>query len=285
MPRLVKVVTDSVADLPTAVLNELGIATVPIYVQLDGEVFRDGQDLSTEQFYDKLQRSRTMPTTSVPSPLIFAETYDRLAQETDQILVITVTSRLSGVNEVAQKAIALMKRRCRVEVLDSRWAIMAQGFIVMKAAQAAKRGAGLSEVVAEAKRQRERVHLRAAFDTLEYLKRGGRVGKAQALVGSILHINPVIGMKDGEVVPVARERSRAKAIDNLYNFAAGFARVDELAVEHAVATADAASLMARLSQKFPGQTIHESHTSPVIGTHTGPSLVCVAVLGDMAAAV
>jgi DegV family protein with EDD domain len=276
MPRLVKVVTDSVADLPTAVLNELGIATVPIYVQLDGEVFRDGQDLSTEQFYDKLQRSRTMPTTSVPSPLIFAETYDRLAQETDQILVITVTSRLSGVNEVARKAIALMKRRCRV---------MAQGFIVMKAAQAAKRGAGLSEVVAEAKRQRERVHLRAAFDTLEYLKRGGRVGKAQALVGSILHINPVIGMKDGEVVPVARERSRAKAIDNLYNFAASFARVDELAVEHAVATADAASLMARLSQKFPGQTIHESHTSPVIGTHTGPSLVCVAVLGDMATAV
>jgi DegV family protein with EDD domain len=285
MPRLVKVVTDSVADLPTAVLNELGIATVPIYVQLDGEVFRDGQDLSTEQFYDKLQRSRTMPTTSVPSPLIFAETYDRLAQETDQILVITVTSRLSGVNEVARKAIALMKRRCRVEVLDSRWAIMAQGFIVMKAAQAAKKGASFSEVVAEAKRQRERVHLRAAFDTLEYLKRGGRVGKAQALVGSILHINPVIGMKDGEVVPVARERSRAKAIDNLYNFAAGFARVDELAVEHAVATADAASLMTRLSQKFPGQTIHESHTSPVIGTHTGPSLVCVAVLGDMAAAV
>jgi len=280
----VRVVTDTVADLPASLLKELHITTLPIYVQLGNEMFRDTHDLTVEQFYEKLRHSRTMPTTSVPSPAIFAETYDKLAEETDQILVITVTSRLSSVHEFAQKAVSLMKRSCRVEVLDSRWAIMAQGFIVLRAARAARSGAKLAEVIEEAKRQRERVHLRAAFDTLEYLKRGGRVGKAQALIGSLLNINPVIGMKDGEVVPLGRERSRSKALDNIFNFVSGFACVEELAVEHAAAAADATSLLARLRRRFPGQTIYESHTSPVIGTHTGPSLVCAAVLGDLAPA-
>ncbi|MBA7649778.1 Protein DegV [subsurface metagenome] len=122
--------------------------------------------------------------------------------------------------------------------------------------------------------------MRAAFDTLEYLKRGGRIGKAQAFLGSMLRINPIIGLKDGEVFPCGRERSRAKAIDHLYNFVTSYSHVEEIAVENAACPDDAELLVERLGSKFPKERIYRSKTTPVIGTHTGPGLLLVAVLGD-----
>jgi len=275
-----KVVTDSVADLPSQVAQELGITVVPLNVRFGTEVYRDGVDLSTEQFYDKLVQSQTLPVTSVPSPGAFAEAYDKLAEETDEILVITVTSKLSGTHEVALQSRGLMKKKCRVEVVDSQWAVMAQGFIVIAAARAAQAGASLDEVLDIARGNISRVDMRAAFDTLEYLKRGGRIGKAQALLGSMLRVNPIIGLKDGEVFPFGRERSRAKAIDNLYNFVMSFPHIEELAVEDAACPDDAELLIERLGSKFPKERIYRSKTTPVIGTHTGPGLLLVAVLGD-----
>jgi DegV family protein with EDD domain len=124
----------------------------------------------------------------------------------------------------------------------------------------------------------------AAFDTLEYLERGGRIGKAQAFLGSLLKVNPIIGLKDGEVYPIGRERSRARAIDRLYDFAAGFGKVEELAVEYASDVDEANKLVQRFRSKYPKVPIHVSRTSPVIGTHTGPGLIVVTVLGDRQAA-
>ncbi len=276
----VKIVTDSVADLPSQVVQELGITVVPLYVRFGTEVYRDGVDLTAEQFYDRLVHSQILPVTSVPSPGAFAEAYDKLAQETDEILVITLTSKLSGTYEVALQSIGLMKRKCRVEVVDSKWAVMAQGFITMAAARAAQAGANLDEVLAITHRNISRVDIRAAFDTLEYLKRGGRIGAAQAFLGSVLRVNPIIGLKDGEVHPVVRERSRAKAIDHLYNFAMSFSHIEEMAVEDAACPDDAELLVERLGSKFPKERIYRSKTTPVIGTHTGPGLLVVAVLGD-----
>ncbi len=127
----VKIVTDSVADLPPQVVKELGITVVPLNVRFGTDVYRDGVDLTAEQFYEKLKHSKALPVTSVPSPGSFAEAYDRLAEETDEILVITLTSRLSATHDVALQSIGLMKRKCRVEVLDSQWAVMAQGLTKM----------------------------------------------------------------------------------------------------------------------------------------------------------
>ncbi|GAI46502.1 unnamed protein product, partial [marine sediment metagenome] len=214
-----KIVTDSVADLPAQVVNELGITVVPLNVRFGTEVYRDGVDLTAEQFYDRLVHSKTLPVTSVPSPGSFAEAYDKLAEETDEILAVIVSAKLSGTYEVALQSIGLMKRKCRVEVIDSQWAVMAEGFIVMKAARAAKAGASLDEVIDVTQKTIPRVDFRAAFDTLEYLKRGGRIGKAQAFLGSMLNINPIITLKGGVVEPAGRTRSRAKAIDYLYTFA------------------------------------------------------------------
>jgi len=276
----VKIVTDSVTDLPPEVAKELGITVVPLNVRFGEKVYRDSVDLTAEEFYHRLAYEKTIPVTSVPSPAAFAEAYDKLAEETDEILAIVITSKLSGTYDVAVQSVGLMKRKCRVEVVDSQWAIMAEGLIVIAAARAAQAGANLDEVMGVAHRHMKRVDFRAAFDTLEYLKRGGRIGVAQALLGSMLNINPIITIKDGIVHPAGRERSRAKAIDHLYNFVMSYAHIEELAIEDAATPDEAEMLAGRLSSKFPKERIYRSKTSPVIGTHTGPHVLIVSVLGD-----
>jgi len=276
----VKIVTDSVADLPLEAVKELGITIVPLHVRFGEEVYRDGIDLTVDEFYSKLAHSKILPVTSVPSPGDFAEAYDKLAEEADEILAIIVSSRLSGTYDVALQSIGLMKRKCRVEVIDSQLAVMAQGFLVIKAAKAAQVGTGLDELVDLVRSNIPRIDFLAAFDTLEYLRRGGRIGRAQALLGSILKINPIITLRDGVVEPAGRTRSRAKAIDYLYNFAMSYSHIDEMAVEDAACSEDAETLVERLSSKFPRERIYRSRTTPVIGTHTGPGLLLLDVMGD-----
>ena len=226
----VKIVTDSVADLPSQAAQELGITVVPLHVRFGTEVYRDGIDMTADEFFTRLVNSKTLPVTSVPSPGDFAEAYDSLAEETDEILVITVSSKLSGTYDVALQSIGLMKNKCRVEVIDSQLAAMAEGLLVIATAKAVQKGITYNEVINAVKSNIPRVEMRAAFDTLQYLERGGRIGKAQALLGSMLKINPIIGLKDGEVVPAARERSRERAIEYLYSFAMGYSHIEEMAI-------------------------------------------------------
>ncbi len=276
----VGIITDSVADLSPQIVAELGISVVPISVRFGAEVYRDGIDITPDQFYEKLKTSKVFPNTSVPSPAEFIQVYDKLAEKTDEILVILVTSRLSATYEVARQSIEKMKRKCRVEVLDSETATMAEGFIVMAAARAAKSGAKLDEVIKVARQTVPRVDFLAAFDTLEYLRRGGRIGRAQAFLGSVLRINPLITLRDGVVEPAGRTRSRSKAIDRLYEFAAGYANIEEMAVENTACPDEAEALVERLGDIYPKERIHRSRMSPVIGTHTGPGMLTVAVMGD-----
>ena len=275
----VKIVTDSVADLPSEVAKELGITVIPLNVRFGTEVYRDGIDLTAEQFYDKLKHSEVLPVTSVPTPVAFAEVYEKLAEETDEILSIILTSKLSGTYEVALQSIGLMKRECRVEVVDSQWAVMAQGFIVITATRAAQAGASLDEVIDVTRRTIPRVDMLATFDTLDYLRRGGRIGRAQAFMGSILKVNPLITLRGGVVEPAGRTRSRAQAIERLYNFAMSYSFIEEMAVEDSACPDEAEALVERLSSKFPKERIYRSRGTPVIGTHTGPGLLLVAILG------
>jgi len=276
----VKIVADTTSDLPSEVAKELGITVVSLYVHFGTDSYRNGVDMTTDQFYDKLVRSKILPTTSVPSSATFAQAYDKLAGETDEIMVITISHKLSATYESAMQAIDQMKKKCRVELVDSQWALMVLGLIVIAAAKAANSGASLDEVVALTKENIRRADMRIAFDTLEYLRRGGRIGKAQAFFGSLLKVNPILTIKDGETYPVARERSRAKAIDHLHDFAASFSHIDEMAVEHATTPDEADGLVKRLGAKFPKERIYRSKVSPVIGAHVGPRVLEVAVLGD-----
>jgi len=276
----VRIVTDSVADLPPQTVRELGITVIPLYVHFGKMAYRDGIDLTPGTFYEYLTNARTLPTTSVPSLGEFAEGYDKLAEDADDIVVITVTSKLSATYEVASQAVTLMKKNCRVRVIDSTLAIMAQGFVVVRAAEAAQAGANLEEIEELVNDSIPRADMRAAFSTLKYLARGGRIGKAQALLGSMLNVNPVIGLKDGEVFPFGRERSRAKAIQYLCDYARSYTSIEKMAVEYAGSPDEAEILIGHLSSFFPREQIYISQSSPVIGTHTGPSLLVVAVLGD-----
>jgi len=276
----VKIITDSLGDIPSEVAEELGITVIPINVIFGTLSYRDGVDLTTEQFYDKLTHSKVFPTTIVPPLGVFVDTYERLAGETDEITVITNSHKLSASYEAALQAKELMKRKCRVEVVDSLWAIMAQGLIVIAAAKAAKAGANINEVVGIVRRNIPRADVRMAFGTLEYLSKGGRIGKAKTFLGTVLKVVPILGIRDGEVYPFTREHSRARAIDYLYNFATSFSHIDEMAVEDATTPDEADELAKRLSSKFRKERIYRTKVSPVVGAHVGPQVLGVAVLGD-----
>lgn len=277
---MVKIVTDSVADLPDETRRKLDITVVPLLLRFGTEEFRDRIDISPEEFYERLKRSREFPTTSMSPPAVYAETYDQLAEKADGLLVVTISGRLSGTYEAAARARELMKRRCRVEIVDSRIATMAEGFVAMKAAEAAAGGATLDEVVETAERARDRVDFLCTFDTLEYLRRGGRIGGASAFLGSLLKINPLITVRDGIVAPAGRTRSRARAIGRLVEFVAGYNGIEELSVESTDCREEADALVERLAVYHPRERIHRSAMTPVIGAHTGPGLLLVSVLGQ-----
>ena len=276
----IRIVTDSVADLPSDVVKELGITVIPLVVRWGEELYRDGIDLTAGQFYEKLRQSKTLPVTSVPSPGAFAEAYDKLAEETNEILAIIVSAKLSGTYDVALHSIGLMKKNCRVEVIDSQSATMAEGFIVMEAARAAQAGATLGHVIEITRKTIPRVDFLSTFDTLEYLRRGGRIGKAQAFLGSLLKVNPVLGIKDGATFPIARSRSRTQAMDLLVNFVRGFSQIEAVAIEDATTPDDLEALAGRLKDVVPPERIHRSNVSPVVGTHVGPHVLAVAVLEE-----
>ena len=275
----VKVVTDSTADIPPQAGSKLGIGVVPLYVHFGDEVFRDGVDLSSAEFYRRLAANKTLPTTSTVSPGDFGQLYDDLARETDEVLVITLSSELSATYEAAVQGRELRQAKdCRIEIIDSRFVTMALGLMAVAAAKEALKGSNLDVVTAAAKESASRIHIRMAFDTLEYLRRGGRIGAAQALVGTLLNFKPILTLKDGMAKPVGRERTRAKAVDHLRQFAAGFDHIEEMAVEYSTTPEEAVALAESLDPVFPKDRTYISAIGSVMGTHLGPGALGVALL-------
>jgi DegV family protein with EDD domain len=275
---VVKVVTDSCSDITPQLARELGITVVPLYVQFGDETYRDNVDLSTEEFYHKLETTKIHPTTSTATPVDFAEIFTKLAEETKEILTITLSEKFSGSYTAALQGKAMVKKDCRIEVIDSRAGACAQMLLVISAAKKAQAGANLEQIADLVKKAIPRVHVRVSFDTLEYLRRGGRIGKAQTLLGSLLKVNPVVGLKDGATFPIARPRNRDQAMDFLVNFVKGFSRIEAVAIEDATTPDDLQKLAERLKDVVPPERIYRSKVSPVIGTHVGPHVLVVAVL-------
>jgi DegV family protein with EDD domain len=276
----VRIVTDSMADIPEEFVKKLNITVIPVNVLFGTETFKDGVDLTTEQFYARLVASKTMPTTAVPSLGVFTATFEKLGKEADGIIFLAISHKLSGTYDTACKAAEMSKTKARIKVIDTLNVIMAEGMLGILAAKAAQAGAGLDEIAKQVITNIPRTEERMAFDTLEYLKRGGRIGAGQAFLGSILKINPVLGLKDGEVFPFSRERSRSKAMDALFNFALDFKNIEAIAVEDATTPQDAEQLAQRLKAKFPNKPIYRSKVGAVMGAHVGPSIIAVSVIGD-----
>ncbi len=274
----VKIVTDSLSDITDDLAQELGITVVPLTVFFGHESFLDRVTITTDEFYHRLVYGTVWPTTTQPPPGDFVNVYNKLAKETDEILVVTLSSKLSGTYQSALQARDMMEGKCRIEIIDSLKVAMSLGLIVISAAKAAQAGANLDEVADLVRKAMPRSHLIAYFDTLKYLAKGGRIGKAQGLLGALLSIKPILTVKDGEMSPVTKLRSRAAGMEYLYNFVAGFSKVEGLAVEHATTPDDADKLVERFSSVFPKERIYRSTISPVVGTHAGPDALAVSVL-------
>ncbi len=274
----VKVVTDSLSDITSDIAEKLDITVVPVYVRFGKEVYRDRIEMTTEQFYHRLVHDSIFPTTTQPPPADFLEVYKKLAKETDEILVVTLSSKLSGTYQSAIQAKDMMGGKCRIEVIDSLLVIMGLGLVVIKAAKAAKAGAKLDELVKMVRKAMPKAHSIMLLDTLKYLAKGGRIGKAQGLLGAMLSVKPILRLKDGEVSPITRVRSRTAGMDYLYNFVANLPKVEGLAVEHATTSDEADRLMDRLGALFPREQILKSTVSPVIGTYVGPQVLSISAL-------
>ncbi|HEX74197.1 MAG TPA: DegV family protein [Dehalococcoidia bacterium] len=274
----VQIVTDSLSDITDDIAEGLGITVVPLTVSFGKESFLDRITMSTDEFYHRLVHDPIWPTTTQPPPGAFVDVYNKLAEETDEILVITLSTKLSGTYQSALAAKSMVDEKCRIEVIDSLTVAMGLGLIVIAAAKAVQAGANLDEVTDLVRRAIPRSHLFAFFDTLKYLAKGGRIGKAQGLLGAMLSIKPILTVKDGEMSPLTRVRSRAAGMDYLYNSVAGFPNIEGLAVEHSTTPDDADKLIERFGSLFPKERIYSSTISPVVGTYAGPSAMAVSVL-------
>jgi len=275
----VKIVTDSTSDISPQVAQELGITVIPLYVHFGEDVYRDGVDLGEAEFYQKLKTSKVLPTTSTISPGQFTALCDELSEQTDEILAIMISSKLSATYDAAAQGSELRKRKdCRVEVIDSQFVSMGLGILAIMAAKEAQAGTGLDQIADKVKKALPKIHMRMAFDTLEYLRKGGRIGRAEAFLGTLLNVKPILTMKDGELAPVARERTRPKAVEHLRRFAASFANVREMVVAHADNPEAATALARSLESIFPREHMYISSVGAVVGTHAGPGTLAVGVL-------
>ena len=275
----VKIVTDTLSDITSDLAEELGIIVVPLYVRFGDEILKDREEISSEDFYRRLVYEDILPSTTQPTPNDFLSVYQELAKDTDEILVIVVSSKLSGTYQSATQAKEMLKSSsCKVNVVDSLRVAMGQGLIVLSTVDTVKNGANLEQATEHAKKAISRSHLVAYFDTLKYLAKGGRIGRAQGLLGSMLSVKPILTMRGGEMAPLTRVRSLNAGFDYLYSVVESAGKLESLAVEHATTPADANKLTERFSAIFPKDEIRHSVISPVVGTYAGPNALAVSYL-------
>ena len=274
----VKVVTDGSSDIPPEVARELDITIVPMTVAFGDEAYLDGVEITADEFYSRLVNTPVWPTTASPSIGQFAEVFNKLAEETDEIIAVLLSKKYSPCYEYGLKAKELVEKECRIEVIDGQFGAGPLGLVAIAAARAAKAGAGLNEVMNVVYKAIPKTHILLFFDTLKYLERGGRIGKARALMGALLRAKPLVTIKDGETFPVGRVRSRREGLERLYKFATSFASISDMIVEHASIPDEVDGLVWRLSPVLPKSRIYKSRLCPVIGTHLGPGAISVSVL-------
>jgi DegV family protein with EDD domain len=275
----VKVVTDSTADLPPQIAKELGITIVPVYLRFGDKIYRDRVDISDDEFYQRLLHDPIHPSTTQPSPQDFVDVYKNLARGADGIISIHVSSKLSGTYNSALRGKEVVEKECHIEVIDSQVVTMGLGQLAIVANTIAESGKSLKQVVEEVKQMIPSIHLLGLLDTLKYLALGGRIGKVQALLGSVLSVKPMLTIKNGELVPAGRVRSRAKGIDMLFNFVENAVDIQDLAVVYNTALDEAHALIERIGSTFPKERIRLARLGPALGVHTGPGILFVALRG------
>jgi DegV family protein with EDD domain len=268
----IRIVTDSTCDLPQKIIQQLGISIVPLYIQAGGRSYQDGVDLARAEFYELLPSFQPAATTAVPGPDVFRSEYERLAAEgATEILSIHISEKLSGMVNVAREA-AKETKAVPVTVFDSRQLSLGMGFEVFAAAEAAVRGRTMPEILEMLEKQITRTHVFAALDTLEFLRRSGRMNAALSTIGTLLQIKPILKMYDGE--PTAeRVRTRNGAMKRLIELLLEFGPFDRAAILYSAAADRAQELLDEIRNLLPAGEIWMEEINPVIGAHIGPGVI------------
>jgi DegV family protein with EDD domain len=276
---VIHLVTDSTSDISPSEARTLGVHVVPLIVRFGEEQFRDGVDIDPDQFYAKLEHSAVHPTTSQPSPDVFATLYKTLLTDPqDQVVGLHISAKLSGTLQSAALA-AQEFDPGRIHLVDTESVSGGLQLLVRAALEDIQAGDTAAAVAEKATRRRSKVTILVLLDTLTYLHRGGRIGRAQAFVGSLLNVKPLIAVRDGEVVPLARPRSRSKGIEMIVEQVRACAPLRGLAEFHAAAAESMADLEGRLGAAVSNVTAVLGRIGPVVGAYSGPGGLGVACLG------
>jgi DegV family protein with EDD domain len=269
----IRVVTDSSCDLPKDLVAQYGLTVVPLYINIGTDSYRDGIDMSREAFYEGLPHFRAHPTTSAPSPGQFYQVYKQLvADGAQQILSIHISSSLSAVMNSARLA-AEELAEVPITVYDSGQLTLGVGLQALSAARAAANGASMDEIVAGLKEQGARTYSIAALDTLEFLRRSGRLSRFQAGLGSLLQVRPLLKMHDGDM-DLERSRTSRRAVDRVIELVTELGPLEELALVHTYALERVESLRQQAQHLFPDNSMPlVAEVTPVIGAHVGPGAV------------
>lgn len=283
---MVSIVTDSSINLPMAERRKHNVTVVPLKAIFGTQVYRDEIDLTAENFYRMLPNTKEHPTTSTPSTGEFAEVYRPLLQAGKEIVSVHLSSKLSATYSVAvatkQELEAEFKKPVPLTIIDTPWISMALGFLCIAAAQAANAGKSGEQVVAVVNALIPKLNLIFVLDTLEYLKRGGRIGGARAMMGTLLNVKPMLEIKNGQVEPLEQPRSRSKALTRLIEILEERAgsRPLHAAVLHAQNPDEAAAIEKQIRSRFDCREVYTSVIGPVIGVHAGPGALGLAFYAD-----
>ena len=273
----IRIVTDSSADLPEDLVQKHGITVLPCYVVVDDRTFKDGVDIQADEFYHRLQADGRTPTTAQPTVADFQEVYRRLVGRGDQVISVHVSGKLSGTLNSAEQAKASLEDGAPVEIIDSLLASIPMGLAVLDAAIIAEEGGDYLQAAEKVRQGLASHHGLFALDTLEYLQKGGRIGKARAFMGSVLNVKPILRLRDGEAHPVERPRSRDRAMRRLVELTQELAPVRRLAVIYSTDPERMAVLKQGLTGLLPADQIIEARFGSTLGTYIGPDALGVAV--------
>ena len=274
----IKVVTDSCSDITQEEAKELGITVVPAYVHFGDEVYRDGVDIDCDQFYHKLVTNHVHPSTAAASPGDFAKAYEEIAKGTNEIVSIHVTGKHSAMYDSALVGKEISEKKgCHIEVIDSLGVTMWQGLVAIAAANAAKAGYSLKQVVNKALETISQLRALALLDTLRYAVKGGRLGNTIFAIESLLNVKPLITLHCGEIRPAGLTRTRVKGIARLREFISSSPRIEDLAIVYSSTPDDARALADHARSLFPNLIPRISRLGPTLGVHGGPgALVAIA---------
>lgn len=281
----VKIVTDSSSDIPPEIARELDITIVPLSVRFGSQTYRDGIDIMPEEFYRRLVDEPVHPATSAVSPGDFAGVYNKLAAGAEGIISIHLSQKVSATYDAAVQGRSLMENKaCPVEIIDSRFVTIALGLITIGAARAAQAGKGMQEIVAQVNALVPCMRVYGILDTLKYVMKGGRLGRAGPIISSILPVKPVLTMKDGTVAPIGAARTRTKAIERLCGLIASVPMVQELGIAHSTSEEEVLSFVEKIKSILPGVKPVISKLGPALGVHGGPGSILVGIQQDIQAA-